>query len=87
VFVGHANKGPFNSKSIPTMEGVKCSKIFLVQNNPLFYDDYNDYTNQHSLQEKLSQPNLDTNVDEDEVVHEEIHLYFFKPIIRPWKEM
>jgi hypothetical protein len=38
------------------------------------FDDDDDDTDQHSLQEQLSEPTSDTSADEDEVVHEQVQL-------------
>jgi hypothetical protein len=65
---------------------VKCYELVFVQNNPLYDDDDDDF-DQHSVQEKLSEPTSDTSADEDEVVHEQVQLSLSKPIIRPWEEI
>jgi hypothetical protein len=67
-------------------QSVMHFELVLVQNNPLFDDDNDDY-DQQSVQEKQSEPTSYTSADEDEVVHEQVQFSLYKTIIRPWEEI
>jgi hypothetical protein len=51
---------------------VTHSKLFFVQNNPLYEGDDDGDLDQQSTHEKHSEPTLDASVDGDEVVHEQV---------------
>ena len=64
--------------NLKNQESIKQFEQVLLHQNPLF-DDENDYYNQHSVKNQVSESTSEKNEDEDEGIHEPtVHAFSFE---------